>query len=325
MSAHRHDASPIRAPLTAAAVLALACAAGLTTAGEPDPTDAHAFSDHHDLLAGPDLAEMPPPPGLGLMGFDGAMERPEVPIAELAIDSLDLDDATLDRVATVLQERASAIDAFVLENTALLEKLRAARQSTDREQLRELMREAFTDLRPELEKGSLEDRIAAVLPAESAEQYHQTIKAHRDAVRATQDAKRAPRDTDAAAKGPRPERGMRERPEGAPRPRDGRAEGRGAGRPDMRGELREIIFIEIPRSHERIKGQREANMTDLIETLDLDATTADRVRSAIRQAAEEAGGPENVDRREVMRSIASELSPEQRQKLREVMRNRRGS
>lgn len=263
------------------------------------------------LLSGPAVEAEPGGGQLDVMNLDGTMKRLDAPAAEIAVEMLDLDDATRARVDAVLEERAAAIDSFVQANLDLLTVLPTLRNEENREKRREVFQQVREGLAPELAKGTLAERIAAVLPDEQRASYESALETYRaDLLEARL------RELD-------PERAERAR---TMMQRRGRALGGGAGAGRIGAEFQEvqqIIQIELRRSYERIRAQQQSNIASLVERLDLDPETEERVRSILREAATEAGDPREIDRRKVLREINAVLTPEQRRAFMRSIRERR--
>lgn len=296
--------------------LSLVAIAGTALAQPADPP-APVPEQDAGLLGGPKVDPgTTRPADLGLMNFDGTMQRAEAPVAELALETLTLDDATRAKVDSILLARASAIDAYVTSNMQVLPELQAARQSGDGEKLRSMMRSTYEALKPTLDKGRLEDQIAAVLPVDQAESYRKVIADHRlkaEEARLRNTEGRDLAQGDAPGANPRFERLRRRMAERG---------GVGGGQAGQMDEMREIVMVEIPRSYQRIISTQKSNLDSLVAELNLDEETTERVRRVFREAA--ANGSENINRAQLLRDVAAELTPEQRQAFRRLMAQRRG-
>ncbi|MEM7623568.1 MAG: hypothetical protein AAF235_10255, partial [Planctomycetota bacterium] len=136
-------------------------------------------TDAPPVLSGPRVETAATPGDLGVMNLDGSMQRLEVPAAEAAAAMLELDAATRVEVDEILKSRAAAIDDFVLGNMDLLTLLPTLRDPENRETRREVMGRIRTGLEEELAKGTLEARIAAVLPEPQRASFATMLETHR--------------------------------------------------------------------------------------------------------------------------------------------------
>ena len=320
---------------------------------------AAALADDPGLLAGPSVTDEQ---GTSLVerNIDGSMRRPEVPIAEEALRTVDLDASTKAKVDALLADRAAQIDAIVKKNMQTLNTMKTDRQANagadnERQSRRETGRALMEMFKPVLEKGPLEDQIAALLPEETRTAYLRNIEEHREAMIADRMTRgEGPRGQRGARRGPPPEMLEDDGPmlfedpmlemfddaaaEGES-PRERRRDGERRGRPegtqwgpsaedarDMMVQLR-TLQMEIRRSVERVNGERTDRMDDLVERLGLDAEQEAKVRELLKKAgrgAQESDDP-RAARREAMRELAEILTPEQRQILREMRGPRDGN
>lgn len=337
--------------------LTVGCSALVFSAvAAPDGPDDPAL-DTRPVLAGPDVSGDAHPAKLIERNLDGSMRPSEIPIAEKALELIDLDEATRSAVDVLLEERAALIDAIVKENLDTINAMRNGRKKGDRNARREHMRQMMELFRPVLKDGPLEMQIAELLPEAQREQYLGLIREHREMMRAERRARgpRGPRDPRGDKDGPGfapggppdgpmlfddempppppdadapPPRGKGERG----RPHDGR---RGAGRdiapggpgagpgggPGMMLAQMHELGIEIRRSIERVTGERLDRIDMLTKVLDLTPEQQGKVREILRRGSEAVRNARDrrAARREMMQSLAAELSPEQREKLREFM------
>ena len=308
-------------------------------------------------LAGPSVNATPQGDSLIERNIDGSMRRPEVPVAEAALRTVDLDDATRAKVDALLAERAKQIDGIVKANLETLNTFRTDRQANAggenrRAQQRERTRTLMEMFKPVLEKGPLEEQIAALMPEATRVSYLVDIEEHREVMLAERRA-RGPRAEARAERRGGPGAGsppamdndgpmlfedpMLEMLDDEPTERQGRPEGRRRagpeGRPERgseggpRSEMRDTMIqmqtlqMEIRRSVERLSDDKEAREADLFSRLDLDAEQEGKVRDllqSLRQSARESDDP-RAARREIMQELAQILTPEQQQELREAM------
>lgn len=113
------------------------------------------------------------------------MRRPEAPIAEVALKTVDLDASTKAKIDALLAARAKQIDGIVKANMETLNTMRTDRQANaggdnPRANRREQGRKIMEMFKPVLEKGPLEDQIAALMPEAARVAYLTNIEEHRE-------------------------------------------------------------------------------------------------------------------------------------------------
>jgi Spy/CpxP family protein refolding chaperone len=290
-----------------------------------------------EALAGPRVEAGEKPATLVERNLDGSMKRPDAPIAEAALERLELDEATRVKVDLFLAERAGVIDSIVKQNLETLNTMRTDREARGPEVRREHAQRLTELFKPVLEKGPLEAQIAALLPEAQREPYLGMIREHREAMIAERVRNaRGPRGEGPGSgegRGPRGGPGMDDPmlfdDETPPPPRP-RPEGRGEGRPEFApgspaAERRamamqlDTLRFEIQRSVERVTGERRDRMDSIVRELDLTPEQEAKVTALLRQRGEAMRNDDPAARREIMRAIAEELTPEQREKFRELV------
>lgn len=140
---------------------------------------------------------------------------------------------------------------------------------------------------------------------------------------------------DGAEKPERPQRRRAGAGEGA---QDGTGEGqrdrRGReveGRAGQRAVAMQSMLVEVQQSYMRIVGDLKAQKDEFDGVLDrLDLTPEQRgkveaILAEARSKREVGAPPDRAQRREMLRAIAQELSPEQRRALREALGGQRGN
>ncbi|MBZ0171065.1 MAG: hypothetical protein K8E66_01670, partial [Phycisphaerales bacterium] len=131
------------------------------------------------LLAGPDVAPADKPAKMVERNLDGSMRRPEMPIAEKALELIVLEGAARNSVDVLLTERAAVMDTIVKENLDTLNAMRTERQTGGPEVRREHMRTLASMFEPVLRDGPLEKQIADLLPEALRGEYLDLIREHR--------------------------------------------------------------------------------------------------------------------------------------------------
>ena len=123
-------------------------------------------------LAGPAVAEPAASnPPLVAYDFAGKLRRTEVPPEVAAAALLELDASARSAIEGALAQRAAILDAFVRENLDLLTKVGTASATGDKLDLLGLGQQAYTELQPLREQGSLQAIIRAALPADAAARF----------------------------------------------------------------------------------------------------------------------------------------------------------
>lgn len=304
------------------------------------------------LLRGPSVESAEKPAKMVERNLDGSMRRPEIPVAEKALELISLDDATRSAIDVLLTTRASLMDAIVKENLEALNTMRTERRAGGPEVRRGHMRVLAEMFEPVLKDGPLEKQIAGVLPEAQRETYLGLIREHREMMIAERRA-RGPRGAGGgrgvggpagdpmlfddepppsdAEDAPRVGRRGLGAPDAAPGEKGRRGPGRrgegrpGAGEPgDGPGRMMarvQSLRLEIQRSVERVTGERRDRMDSLIAALDLTPEQEAKVTAILRERGQNARDAEDkrAARREMMRTLTAELTPEQRVKLREFL------
>jgi hypothetical protein len=128
--------------------------------GTPDPP-----------LAGPAVAPRHDRPTLVERDFSNRLRRPQSTPEEAALSLFTLDAVTKARIDAILAARAAAMDRFVSGNLLLLGELDTAGKAGDTLDQLATLAELVRRLRPVLDNGPLEARIAAALPPDAAPRF----------------------------------------------------------------------------------------------------------------------------------------------------------
>ncbi|MEL6328087.1 MAG: hypothetical protein AAFR38_00360 [Planctomycetota bacterium] len=269
--------------------LAIAGLAGLASAQTTDTTTPDA-----GLLSGPEVRENQTGESLASFGMTPMMRGPDMtPVAERALERLELDEPTRAEIDEILGERAAAIDAVVRDNLDLFTR-RFDQRGLSKEEREAIQQQAAEALAPITENGPLVRQIAQALPEDQREPYIRAIAEHRDLIRqrremrrmqqpAEGDAQRPQRNRAGARAGDRPEPMLfRDDPAAAPK-RPERASNRQAqnrqaqnrqaqNRQAMRlmGQVaRSDTQTELRRSLDRVLGTKVRGYELLVSELDL--------------------------------------------------------
>lgn len=300
---------------------------------EPKPESAPTTADP---LAGPRVREggsTDRPAGAPTLierTFEGKLKRYDTRIEEAAAERLDLSPAERDKVSAILAARAAKMDSIVRENVELLLKGLSARESGDRKLIREnllAMREKFGDL---ADRGGLLDELADALPTEKADQLHavvqeywralieeETLKQRRDRVKFMEDAPAndEPGEHDSKDE-PAPDM------DSMPNQQTG---GTRAGNRQVLVRLAlEEFGREIKRSYDRIAQDGQKRLDEVVKQLALTPEQESRVRQiALQHAQESKLNPSARQKTKLFFDVLRELTPDQRRKFMELVREGR--
>lgn len=150
------------------ALLLLIPALVLTQPTQPQPAP----------LAGPRLAATQRPATLVQYDLAGRLRRPEIAPEEAALALLDLDAQAKAAADAIIEGRAAALDRFVSENLLLLGQLDTAGKAGGKLDQFTLFMQLYEKLRPTLEQGPLDARIAAALPAPAAARFRALVNTY---------------------------------------------------------------------------------------------------------------------------------------------------
>lgn len=156
-----------------------------------------ALAQDAPLLSGPTVGDEEKQVGIGERRYSGEMMQPEARAEIAALDLLDLDPATRERVDALLAERAALVDKFVLGHVEQLASLRAesaggaaggegpaggyregAAGGEGRAQARALFQGFMKALEPVSANGTLAEQLRAMLPAEQGERFAALLAEH---------------------------------------------------------------------------------------------------------------------------------------------------
>lgn len=179
-----------------AAVLAAASGMAVGQAPPPPPVG--------DLLGGPDVQDRGTPGGGPAMGFDGEMERLEIPLEESVVESMELDEATRARVQEVLTKRAAALDELVRGNRKeLLQMLEDFRSQRGQDGPRRLPDGLVDMLSPFVaEQGPLSEQIVSALSDEQSVEFRTKLRQQAAALIESRQRQRGAQDGAGRRRGP---------------------------------------------------------------------------------------------------------------------------
>lgn len=150
-------------------------AAAQTTPTDARPADARTEAGAPPAETEPPLAGPMIEPGdrdtLVVYEYGGQLQELGLPPAEAALEMLDLDEATAERVGRILTDRAMLAERLIIENFELVSQGEAVESSGTRLEKGVFFLRVVNALRPLIARGPLEDEIRAVLPDAAAGRY----------------------------------------------------------------------------------------------------------------------------------------------------------
>jgi hypothetical protein len=212
------------------------------------------------------------------------VQRLESHPAETAVELLALDDETKAKVKAVIDDRTATLDRLVRENLELLLKFQ---NTPDRRGRLALLREAGALVKELDAKGTLEDRVKALLPKEHAARFDELIAGYWDTIvaDAQQEAKKN-EDT-----------------------KDPKVPGRGE---ILIREKLQAFGGEIRRSYERQIAAKTKQLEEFLGKLGLDPEKETKIRNLFTDFVQKTGGkPTPQQRRELGVNVFRELDREQ--------------
>ncbi len=176
--------SPLALVTLALGVVAMALlvfAATRWAAGSP-PAPSASPADGTDALRGPEVSGAAARPTLVSRDFDGRVRPLEAHPAEAAVALLDLDEEAQRRVATVLDERARALDAVVMNNLETLTQIETAAENGQVLTLLKIAWQLHREFRAEYGTQPVHERLAASLPADQAAELERLVDEYVEAL-----------------------------------------------------------------------------------------------------------------------------------------------
>ena len=129
-----------------------------------------AFDSAGDPLSGP-VIEQSDAHSLVVYEYTGQLQELGLPLAEAALELLDLDGTTAEAVGRVLTARAMLAEQLIIDNFDLVSQGEAVEASGSKLEKGVFFLRVLRALHPLIERGSLEDEIRAVLPEPVAADY----------------------------------------------------------------------------------------------------------------------------------------------------------
>lgn len=295
------------------AMIAVAC--GVATAQEPPadspppasestPAPEVAPAPSVNPLSGPavvDGAEPGPGGSLVQRDFDGKVrkldERPEA----AALRLLELSEEERSATDAVLAERSALLDKLVSDNLLLLTRLQTARSGGDAAERRAVFAEAREVFAPLSAKGSLEDQLARGLTPENAERFRAMCREYWAA--------------------------LIDEPDMTSGERGGMGAGMAAGRGGAMARVGlEALGAEIKGAYDRVSGERLERLEQFTSELQLTPEQQGTIRNLFIQHAQETQRKATgLQKAALFLKIRRELTPEQRDRFYEIIREQRGA
>lgn len=249
--------------------------------------------------------------------FDGTIkpleERPEV--AALALLDLTPDErAACDKV---LAARSALMDALVRDNLRLLVRARSVREGGEPGARAQVMKEVRDVFAPLSADGTLQQQLARHLTPAHADRFQAITRAYWHAL--VQDQLKVQGDAPAP---------MNDAMGDAMNPDQDRKPARAGVGPNDQAASRafarvafEALGREIARSYERVAGEGKDRLEQVISALDLNPEQQGRIRAIVTDFAQQnALKPSRLQRLGLFLRISRELTPQQRTRFRELVR-----
>jgi len=259
--------------------------------------DARKASEPSSPLSGPTVTESKDiKPTLVQSDFDGHIRLVDGSPEEAALMLLKLDDEARTEADAILAERARLLDEFVTDNLLLLGQMDTADKAGDKKTHGALIVKALQELRPVLDKGRLEDRIANAIPEARRGEYRALLKEYWGAL-------------------------VKDR-RAAPRP-DGPDKGKKPGRIEILAQAKiETFGKEVERSYQRVEKSGELAFKYIFMGVDLSAEQRGTIRALFAtHAAQTNGNASEKENGQLFLAVLPHLKPEQ---AKQVMKNIKG-
>lgn len=148
----------------------------ITAAASAQPTEP-------PVLSGPVVsAEREQRPTLVQWGYDGRLVMLDASVEQAAIDLLDLDPESREKVDSILAERMAIFDEAVIESLDLVVRFDAARGAKNIRAMGETIGALMGRLSPLVRRGPAVRELAAVLPHQHAEHFRALVTEYQKAI-----------------------------------------------------------------------------------------------------------------------------------------------
>jgi hypothetical protein len=259
------------------------------------PIDPAAPAEVANPLAGPEVspagADGAANKSLVERDFEGKVKKLEERPEEAALRLLTLSAREKAATDAVLAERSAMLDKLVRENINLLVRAQTAREGGSQDERKAIYAEFREKLAPLTANGTFEEQIARGLTPENAERFRAITREYWQAV-------------------------MQE-------PGDMEGQGRGGGARVRLGL--ETMGQEIKRAYERVIGEGTEKIERLVAELQLTPEQQGKIREiSIKFAQESKQKATGLQKAKLFLQIRRELTPEQRERFAELIREQRG-
>jgi len=248
-------------------------------------------------LAGPTVTQASDSkPTLVQSDFDGHIRIVDGSPEEAALLLLKLDDNARSAADAIFAERARLIDEFIADNLVMLTQLDTAEKAGDKQTQAALGLKAIQELRPVLDKGRLEDRIAAAIPEDRRAQYHAILKEYWSAI--VKDRRRTPKP-------------------------GGPDKGKAPGRIEIMAQAKfEAFGKEFERSYQRIEQSGDLAFHYIFKGVELSEDQRGTIRTLFNtHAAQTKGNATEKENGQLFLAVLPHLNPDQ---AKQVMKNIKG-
>lgn len=135
------------------------------------------------LLSGPQVNSADGrAPTLVRLDYEGRLVRLDTSPEEAALDEIELDQYTRERILSILSERTAILDRVVMQSLPLFQQFDVAEQEKDGAAKGRLLGEFTHRLAPLIRRGTLFDELYAVLPREQASTFARMVDEYQQAL-----------------------------------------------------------------------------------------------------------------------------------------------
>lgn len=262
---------------------------------KPSKTAPSKTTPSDNPLAGPSVGDSVGVRTIVNRDFDGKVRRLETTAEEAALAVLKLSPEEKAATQKIITERAAILDKAVWDNLELLTRAQTARATNNRREQMAVLREFGAKLEDLRARGSFRDEIMAALSPANAVEFKRLHTEYFDAlVGESMDA----------------------------------AKGNGERATKMQIAAREglqAIGDEVRRSYTRQLAERQAELSEFLNKLELEPAQETKVRNLIVDYATQPKNPNDRRRQnELFFKILRELNDDQKKQLVALLRERRG-